>query len=79
MAFDTKITLVTDDGVMRDLKRAAAVRGETMSRIVETALRVHLTARAQTPELPELPVFRSGGHLTDVSDREALRGAMEHA
>lgn len=72
-----KTTLHIDDTVMKRLKEEAARQGKTMSELVETALRLLLQADARAVELPPLPTFRSGGHLVDVADRDALYEAME--
>ena len=77
MVIHMKTTLNIDDTVMAQLKREAARQGRTMSELVETALRLLFRAKPQRNELPPLPVFRSGGHLIDISDREALYQAME--
>jgi hypothetical protein len=78
MVFHMKTTLNIDDSVMARLKREAARRGCTMSELVETALRLLLhPSREAGKDLPPLPAFRSGGHLVDVADREALYQAME--
>jgi hypothetical protein len=72
-----KTTLNIDDSVMTRLRREAARRQCTISELVETALRLLLQARKERPDLPPLPEFRSGGHLVDIADREALYRAME--
>jgi hypothetical protein len=73
-----KTTLNIDDTVMAQLRREAARQGRTMSELVEAALRLLFTSRRQQPvALPPLPSFRSGGHLVDIADREALYQAME--
>jgi hypothetical protein len=72
-----KTTLVIDDAVMAQLRREAARRGCTMSELVESALRLLLRPRQSHPELPPLPSFKSGGHLVDIADRDALYQAME--
>ena len=77
MVFHMKTTLNIADSVMRDLKREAARQGRTMSELVETALRRLLQHREEPTDLPPLPTARSGGHLTDVANREALYQAME--
>jgi hypothetical protein len=71
-----KTTLVIEDGVMRDLKARAAREGRTLSELVETALRRLLDERPEERDLPPLPVMKAR-ELVDVSDRDALYGAME--
>lgn len=74
-----KTTLNIDDTVMESLRREAAHQGRTMSELVESALRLFLRQRRTRPaRLPSLPSFRSGGHLVDIADREALYEAMEN-
>lgn len=77
MVSHMKTTLNIDERVMVQLKREAARQGRTMSELVETALRMLFRSRRHQAELPPLPVFRSGGHLVDVADRDALYHAME--
>jgi len=72
-----KTTLNIDDSVMARLKQEAARRGCTMSELVESALRLLLRARKERAELPPLSTFRSGGHMVDIADRDALYQAME--
>lgn len=72
-----KTTLSIDDTVMAQLKRESARQGRTMSELVEAALRGFFKAQRQRTELPPLPVFRSGGCLVDIADRDALYQAME--
>jgi hypothetical protein len=48
-----------------------------MSELVESALRLFLRSERGRRELPPLPTFKSGGHLVDVADRNALYQAME--
>jgi hypothetical protein len=72
MVFHMKTTLNIDETVMAQLKREAARQGRTMSDLVDTALRMLFRTRKKAERLPPLPVFRSGGALVDVSDRDAL-------
>ena len=72
-----KTTLNIDDSVMAQLRREAARQGRTMSELVETALRLLFRPQKARGDLPPLPTFESGGHLVDVSDRDALYRAME--
>lgn len=77
MVIHMKTTLSIDDSVMARLKREAAAQGRTMSELVETALRLLFQSRKSPRRIPPLPSFKSGGHLVDVSDRDALYRAME--
>jgi len=72
-----KTTFVLDDRVVDRLRREAVRSGRTMSELVEAAIRRMLDDRAPIKDLPDLPTFRSGGYLVDVSDREALYSTME--
>ncbi len=76
-----KTTLNIDDTVMRRLREEAARRETTMSALVEAGLRLVLAAGGATggphTPSPSLPSWHSGGHLVDISDREALYRAME--
>jgi hypothetical protein len=77
MVICMKTTLNIDDSVMAQLKQEAARRGCTMSELMESALRLLLGARENLRPLPPLPVFKSGGSVVDIADREALYEAME--
>jgi hypothetical protein len=77
MFYHMKTTLNIDDTVMAQLKRESARQRRTMSELVETALRMLFRASKKRGQLPPLPVFRSGGTLVDVADRDALYRAME--
>jgi len=77
MVCHMKTTLNIADSVMKELKREAARQGRTMSELVEAALRRLLQQRDPLPELQQLPLLKSGGHLADVANREALYQAME--
>lgn len=72
-----KTTLNIDDSVMALLKQEAARRGCTMSELMESALRLLLTARGGPRSMPPLPSFKSGGARVDIADRQALYEAME--
>jgi plasmid stability protein len=77
MVFHMKTTLNIDDSVMARLKREAARQGRTMSELVESALRLMFRSTRERGALPPLPTFKSGGHLVDVADRDALYRIME--
>ena len=76
MVFHMKTTLSISDATMRAVKREAARRGQTMSELVETALRQALRQPQPTGKLPPLPVHSSGGARVDIADRKALYDAM---
>jgi hypothetical protein len=77
MVFHMKTTLNIDDTVFTRLKQEAARQGKTMSELVETGLRMLFRTAKDSRELRALPTFRSGGHLVDVANRDALYDAME--
>ena len=74
-------TLSIDDTVMRRLRDEAARRRTSVSELVAEGLGRLLadsTAADAPPDaLPPLPSWRSGGHLVDISDRDALYRVME--
>ncbi|MBV9343073.1 MAG: hypothetical protein JO159_19575 [Acidobacteria bacterium] len=77
MFYHMKTTLNIDDTVMAQLKREAVRQRRTMSELVETALRMLFRASKRQGRVPPLPLFRSGGTLEDVADRDALYRVME--
>jgi len=77
MFFHMKTTLNIDDTVFARLKQESGRQGKTMSELVETGLRLLFKATKDQKKLAPLPTLRSGGHLVDVSNREALYDAME--
>lgn len=77
MAYHMKTTLNIDASVMAQLKRESIRQGRTMSELVEIALRSLFRAPKRRETLPPLPSFKSGGHLVEIADRDALYQAME--
>lgn len=79
MVIHMKTTLNIDDTVMARLRLEAAKRERTMSELVEAGLRLLFQSERSgaSPKLPELPTLRSGGHIVDVADRDALFQAMD--
>jgi hypothetical protein len=73
-----KTTLIIPDTLMRELKRRAVRRGETLSAVVAEVLRRGLEESAPA-KLPALPVHAMGCPLVDVADRDALLRVMEGA
>ena len=76
MVIHMKTTLSISDTTMRELKREAARRRQTMSELVEGALRIVIEPRKQQVALPPLPEFSSGGLRVNVADRDALHNVM---
>jgi uncharacterized protein DUF6364 len=72
-----KTTLNIDETVMRRVKEEAARRGETMSHLVETALKSWLHKPAIPQELPPLPSWDMGGSLVDIADRRAVYEVLD--
>ena len=79
MVCHMKTTLNIDDTVMARLRQEAVRQKRTMTELVETALRLLFKANRQEQKrkLRPLPRFRSGGHLVDIADRDALYDVME--
>jgi len=74
-----KTTLDISDLTMQELEQRAAQRGQTVSELVEAAIRSWLHPRkAPTTKLPPLPELESGGAKVDVADREVLYDVLEH-
>ena len=76
MAYHIKTTLTISDTTMRELKREAARRRQTMSELVEGALRIVIEPKRQPVALLPLPEFSSGGLRVNVADRDALYTVM---
>lgn len=72
-----KTTLNISEATWKELKREAARRDETMSHLVEAAIRLFLRQPERQKELPPLPSFKTGGALVDISNREALYDVMD--
>lgn len=72
-----KTTLIIPDVLMRELRKRAAERGETLSATVAEALRRGLEASPAVEPPKPLPTYRMGRPRVDVADRDALFRAME--
>ena len=72
MVIHMKTTLNISDVTMHEVKREAVRRRQTMSEIVEAALRTIVEPQRRKTELPPLPEFSSGGLRVNVANREAL-------
>lgn len=66
-----------DRNVMRRLRAEAARRRTSVSELVEEGLARLLAESTATDPLPPLPSWRSGGHMVDISDRDALYRVMD--
>jgi len=76
MVIRMKTTLNISDVTMREVKREAARRRQTMSEMVEAALRTIIEPERREVKLPPLPEFGSGGLRVNVADRDALYNVM---
>ena len=76
MVFHMKTTLNISDVTMREVKREAARRQQTMSELVEAALRTIIEPMQRGARLPPLPEFGSGGLRVNVANRDALYNVM---
>lgn len=72
-----KTTLILPDHVVRELKRLAARRGETLSAVVAETLRRGLAQPERAAGLVPLPTHSIGRPLVDIADRDALYRAMD--
>lgn len=72
MVIRMKTTLNISDVTMREVKREAVRRRQTMSEMVEAALRTMVEPTRREAKLPPLPEFSSGGLRVNVTSREAL-------
>jgi hypothetical protein len=72
MVFHMKTTLIIPDPIFRDLKRRAVERGETMSNLATEYLRQGLREKPKPKRLPNLPSFKMGPSLIDITNREEI-------
>jgi len=77
MVIHMKTTLNISDVTMREVKREAARRQQTMSEMVEAALRTIVEPEPRAARLPPLPEFGGGGLRVNVANRDALYNVME--
>ncbi len=73
----SRTTLILPDELMRELKRRAAERGETLSSVVEETLRRGLDSGRRSVAVEPLPTYAMGRAMVDIADREELYRAME--
>jgi hypothetical protein len=75
-----RTTLSIDDDLYRRAKAAAALRGSSVTSLIEDALRRTLDAPAMPAAVPDLPVAReTGGPLPgiDLHDARALAAVLD--
>jgi hypothetical protein len=75
-----RTTLSIDDALYRRAKAAAAMRGSSVTSLIEDALRRALDAPTTPAQVPELPIAReSGGPLPgiDLHDARALAAVLD--
>ena len=72
-----KTTLNISDATMLEVKREAVRRRQTMSELVESALRSAVKPGPKRATLPPLPTFFGGGLKVNVANRDALHSVME--
>jgi hypothetical protein len=58
------------------IKQESARRGQTMSEVVEMALRTFFQPGRQKSDLPPLPEFSGGGCRVNLADRDGIYNAM---
>ena len=72
-----RTTITIDDSLLERLKRQAAERGTTVSRLIEESVRLmdHQASAEAAPAPFELVTFGRGGRFTrvDVDDTSALQ------
>ena len=77
MLIHMKTTLIIPEHLVRELKRRAAQRGETLSAVVADVLRRGLTEPRAAGPLHPLPTHSMGAPRVDLADRDALFRAMD--
>jgi hypothetical protein len=77
MIFHMKTTLIIPDELIRQLKREAADRGETLSNVVADTLQKGLGAKHTKRKTFKLHSYRCGRVFVNVADRDQLYRVME--
>jgi hypothetical protein len=74
-----RTTIRIDEGVYRRAKARAAQTGQTVSQVIEDAVRVALRPRPRGEEMVPLPTFGGSGVLpgVDLRDASSLRDRMD--
>lgn len=73
-----KTTLDISEQTMDAIRREADRRGETVSEVIEAALRTVAEPSHRAGDLPPLPEYSSGGLLVDIANRNVLYEVMSH-
>jgi hypothetical protein len=82
-----RTTLNIDDTLYRQVKAYAALRGASVTSVVEESLRLTLLQARQDEPIPPMPVSHHGGGLTkefirsgvDLNDTSALLDLLDQA
>jgi len=77
MVFHMKTTLVIPDAVFRDLKRRAAERDTSLSELATEYLRQGLREKPKRSRLPQLPSFKMGPPLIDITSRDEIYRGLD--
>lgn len=75
-----RTTIALPDQLLKSAKREARVRGLTLGRLVEAALRRELSRASVPMSAPAVPVFRGGNGVRpgiDVTSNRALLEALD--
>lgn len=74
-----RTTITISDEVYREAKARAAMTSQSVSQLIEDAVRMSLRAAPPTTEPPELPTFGGSGTLpgVDLADHKSLREVMD--
>jgi plasmid stability protein len=74
-----RTTISIDDDLYRRAKARAARSGQTVSQVIEDAVRDALRPRRGHPDMKELPTFGGSGVLpgVDLADAASLREVMD--
>jgi len=76
-----RTTVALEDGLMEEIRLRAARERRSVASVVNDVLRAGLgdEARPRPSGRPRWKVYRSGGPLVDMADRDAVWAAMEEA
>ncbi len=75
-----RTTIALSDQLLKAARREARLRGLTLGRLVENALRRELSRRSEARRAPKVPIFRGGGGVRpgiDVTSNRALLEALD--